>query len=34
MTISLEASRQASNITNYHYSNRRASVLLSKRWEF
>jgi hypothetical protein len=33
-TVSAEAIRQTSNLTNYTYNNRRASVGLSKRWEF
>ena len=33
-TVSGEAIRQSSNLTNYTYNNRRASIGLSKRWEF
>ncbi len=34
MTVSVSATRQLSNLTNYTYNNRTASVQLSKRWEF
>jgi hypothetical protein len=34
LTLSGEAIRQSSNLTNYTYNNRRASVGLTKRWEF
>lgn len=34
MTLSVSATRQLSNLTNYTYSNRSASFQLSKRWEF
>jgi tetratricopeptide (TPR) repeat protein len=34
LTLSGEATRQVSNLTNYTYNNRRAAVGLSKRWEF
>jgi tetratricopeptide (TPR) repeat protein len=34
LTVSGEAIRQVSNLTNYTYNNRRASIGLSKRWEF
>jgi tetratricopeptide (TPR) repeat protein len=34
LTVSGEAVRQVSNLTNYTYNNRRASIGLSKRWEF
>jgi hypothetical protein len=33
-TVSGEAIRQSSNLTNYTYNNRRGSIGLSKRWEF
>ena len=34
LTLSGEAIRQSSNLTNYTYNNSRASVGLTKRWEF
>ena len=34
LTVSVSASRNLSNITNYTYNNRTASVQLTKRWEF
>lgn len=34
ITISVSASRQLSNLTNYTYNNRTASIQFSKRWEF
>lgn len=34
LTVSGEVIRQVSSLTNYTYNNRRASIGLSKRWEF
>ena len=34
LTIGGEALRQSSNLTNYTYNNRRASIGVTKRWEF
>jgi tetratricopeptide (TPR) repeat protein len=34
VTVSVSARRQLSNITNFTYNNRTASILFSKRWEF
>jgi hypothetical protein len=34
LSLSAEATRQVSNLTNFTYNNRRASIGLSKRWEF
>ncbi len=34
LTLTGEAVRQVSNLTNYTYNNRRAAIALTKRWEF
>jgi hypothetical protein len=34
LSVSAEAIRQTSNLPNYTYNNRRASIGLSKRWDF
>ncbi len=34
LTVTGEAIRQVSNLTNYTYNNRRAAIGLTKRWEF